>query len=99
MIHPSFETVNFETMEDARQPKTNRELMIQLGEQVKKLSEALDRFADRLEKFEEEKVVAILERISKLERWQSEWNGTWKFWIIVGGAAALVFSFLSLLKK
>ena len=85
-------------MEDARQPKTNRELMLQLSEQVKRLSQTIEKFADRLERFEEEKLVAINSRIEKIERWQSEWNGSWKFWIILGGAVTLVVGILSLLK-
>lgn len=98
MIHPTIEIVNFEIMEDARQPKTNRELMLQIGQQVRTLSESINRLTMQIEKIEEQKIKIILEEIDSIKQWRSEWNGTWKFWIIIGGASAIILGILNFLK-
>lgn len=98
MIHPTIEIVNFEIMEDARQPKTNRELMLQIGQQVRTLSESINRLTSQIEKIEEQKIKIILEEIDSIKQWRSEWNGTWKFWIIIGGASAIILGILNFLK-
>lgn len=98
MIHPTIEIVNFEIMEDARQPKTNRELMLQIGQQVKTLSDSINRLTMQIEKIEEHKIKIIVEDVDSLKQWRSEWNGTWKFWIIIGGASAIILGILNFLK-
>lgn len=98
MIHPTIEIVNFEIMEDARQPKTNRELMLQIGQQVRTLSESINRLTSQIEKIEEQKIKIIIEEIDSIKQWRSEWNGTWKFWIIIGGASAIILGILNFLK-
>lgn len=67
---------------NASDPQTDRELMIKIGEEVKRLSESIDRFAEKLENFEEKKLAGIEARVKIIEAWRSEWSGVWKLVII-----------------
>ena len=85
MLHPTFEQVNFETMTDAGKPRTDRELLLKLDSQIQKLSEAIERFGDTLKYIEDKKIAVLEERVDRLVQWRSEWNGSWKLWILISG--------------
>lgn len=72
------------------EPQNDRELMLMIGGEVKRLSEAIDRFADKLENFEENKLVMIDDRIKTLEKWHNQWDGVWKFVTILAVLLSIV---------
>ena len=52
MKHPFGKEAILEEMSNASDPQTDRELLLQLNHQVKRLSDAIESFAEKLEQFE-----------------------------------------------
>lgn len=65
-------------MSDPTKPQNDRELLIMLSEEVKRLSGSIDRFSEKIEIFEEKKLGSFEKRLDKVEKWQSQWAGAWK---------------------
>lgn len=77
------------------EPTTDREIMIQLDGNIQSLRQAIEKFAESLEKLEEGKIKNLEERVTKIEKFVSEWAGAYKL-IAVG---ALILSLISLALK
>lgn len=72
------------------EPITDREIMIRLDGNVTHLSQAIERFANALEKLETIKIKDHELRIKKVERFVSEWAGAYKIIAIVGLVLGIV---------
>ena len=68
---------------------TDREIMIQLDSNIKSLKDAIEKFADSLEKLEQGKIKKIEDRLDNIEKWISQWQGVHKFFIIVSLLASI----------
>jgi len=77
------------------EPTTDREIMIQLDGNIKSLREAIERFAESLEHLEQNRIRTIENRVTKLEKFVSEWSGAYKL-IAIG---ALILSLINLALK
>ncbi len=65
-------------MSSAAEPQNDRELLLDLNQQVKRLSRAIEDFSDKLTIFEEKKIADMEKRVKELEKWQNEWGGVYK---------------------
>ncbi len=70
-------------MGGAAEPKTDRELLLQLNGNVQNLAVAIEKFSEALEKIEVEKIQAQDKRIAALEKVWLQMNGAWKFILVV----------------
>jgi len=57
---------------------TDREIIVRLDANVSQLKDAIIRFEAALLKLEETKVKDHDERLTKIEKWMSEWAGAYK---------------------
>lgn len=78
---------------DVGKPKTQREWILQLSGYLDKLSASIDRLDKTLDEIENKKLVSLEKRITALEKWMQETNGSWK----AVSAAAVVLSIISML--
>lgn len=69
---------------------SDREIMIRLHDNVTTLKEAIERFAKTLENLETIKIKDHEQRLSKVERFVSEWAGAYKIIAIVGLVLGIV---------
>lgn len=76
------------------EPQTDREILIIVNAKVDQLCESIERFAANLEKLETTKVLKLEERVTKIEKWQSEWGGAYKVLAII----AMILSLVSAIK-
>ena len=70
-------------MTDARKPRTDRELLLDVVGRLDNVSESMGRIADTLEKLENNKIASHDVRITKLEKWMNEWGGALKVIVIL----------------
>ena len=75
---------------NAADPKTDRELLLQLSGQMDRLSEAIDRLDDTLKEIENKKLVLFDRRLTAVEKWQYEANGIYKAVVIASGILSIV---------
>lgn len=57
------------------QPQTDREWMMMLSQDVKMLSNSINKFAEKIEIFEERKLVDFDKRMKNIEQWKAQWDG------------------------
>ena len=76
------------------EPITDREIMLKLDSNVSQLKDSIERFAAALEKLEETKIKDHDDRITKIEKWMSEWSGAYK----IIAMAALLMGIFNLIK-
>lgn len=77
------------------EPTTDREIMIKMDGKVDRMCEAVERLADSVEKLETVKFQDHETRISKIEKWQSEWSGAYR----VVAIAALILGAIATIKS
>ena len=85
MLHPTFEQVNFEEMGNSSEPQTDREFMFELSGGIKNLTSAVENLTKEFHDFKNIKVNELIQDINSLKSWRSEWNGSWKLWILISG--------------
>lgn len=79
----------------AKDPKTDRELLLTVVSRLDQVSESMERIASTLEKLENSKIASHDVRITKLEKWKNEWGGALKVVVI----ALLVIQMLNFIWK
>ena len=77
------------------EPQTDREWIMQVDSKVDKMCEAIERLADAVEKLETVKFRDHEIRITKVEKWVSEWSGAYKIIAIL----ALIFGLIGTIKS
>lgn len=77
-------------MANAKDPKTDRELLLYAVDRIGHVSESVERIAKALESLETNKIAGHENRITKLEKWKSEWGGALK----VGVVLLIIFELL-----
>lgn len=87
-------------MENAKDPQTDREFLLQLDQQINNLSKSIDRFTDMLRNLEEKKIAALEKRVQDIESWRLQIMGGWRLMVVLwtilslGGIAAVVKYFI-----
>lgn len=71
---------------------TDREIMIQLDGNIKELKNAIEKFAKSLENLEETKIKELENRVTKVEKWVSEWSGAYKIIAIIALVGNIVLA-------
>ena len=82
----------------AADPQTDRELLLQLNQQLKGLTESINEFSKTLKYLEDKKIAGLEARIDGFDKWRDQISGGWKLavgiWVVLtGGAIALVKAF------
>ncbi len=88
------------------EPKTDRELLLQLNSDVKsmkgefsgsieRLNDTIEKFADTIKVIEEKKLVAIQKEVDELKSWRQEIKGGYKLAMILGGVVAFVLGLIA----
>lgn len=82
----------------AADPQTDRELLLQLNQNVKGLTESINEFSRTLKYLEDKKIAGLEARIDGIDKWRDQISGGWKLavgiWVVLtGGAIALVKAF------
>ena len=85
-------------MANSRDPQTDREFLITLSGDINGLRKSIETLSNKIENFEEKKLVHVQNQIDDLNLWRSQWNGVWKFWLILSVAISLVLGFLNFVK-
>lgn len=67
----------------AAEPKTDRELLLQLNGNVRNLADSIEKFSESLEKIEVEKIQALDKRIGSLEKVWLQISGAWRFVLVM----------------
>lgn len=66
---------------------------------IERLGEAVDRLTEELTKIDDRRLVPLEERVTKIERWQSEWSGSYKVLSILALFASIGALILNIMKK
>lgn len=66
------------TKQNAADPQNDRELLLQLAGEVKRLSQSIDKLDRTLEEIENKKMTALEKKITDLDRWKNQEVGKWK---------------------
>lgn len=67
----------------AAEPKTDRELLLQLNGDIKNLTHSVEKLTEVLTVIEEKKIGSIDRRLEAIEKWKTELGGAWKLAIII----------------
>lgn len=78
-------------MSSTADPQTDREWMMQLSGDINGLRKSIETLAEKIEIFEEKKLLVIEDRIKTIDLWISGWGGVWKF-ILIGSAVLAALS-------
>lgn len=83
----------------AAEPQTDRELLLQLNQQLKGLTESITEFSKTLKYLEDKKIAGLEARIDSFDKWRDQISGGWKLavgiWVVLtGGAIAIVKAFM-----
>ncbi len=78
------------------EPITDREELITLNGEIKQLRQTIERYGEALLRLEDTKINDQEERITKIERWWSEWQGVYKLVSLLALALG-IFSTLAVL--
>lgn len=68
---------------DASIPQNDRELLLTLNSEIKKLSSSIIAFSQTLEKIEVQRIGGIEKRVETLEDVWTQMKGGWKFALVV----------------
>ena len=79
-------------------PTSDREWLIQVDGKVDRMCEAVERLAEAVEKLETIKFQNHEVRLSKIEKWQSEWSGAYRVVTILALVLASVATIKSFIK-
>ncbi len=83
-------------MAGAKDPQTDRELLMRLDERLDNLSQSIDRFSGVLKDFEEKKITSLEVRVEAIEDWRLKIAGGWWIMVVIwtvfsaGGIIALI---------
>lgn len=69
---------------DASIPQNDRELLLTLNSEIKKLSSSIIAFSQTLEKIEVQRIGGLEKRVETLEDVWTQMKGGWKFALVVG---------------
>ena len=83
----------------AAEPQTDRELLLQLNQQLKGLADSIHEFSKTLKYLEDKKIAGLEARIDGIDKWRDQISGGWKLavaiWVVLtGGAIAIVKAFV-----
>lgn len=68
---------------DASMPQNDRELLLTLNSEIKKLSSSIIAFSQTLEKIEVQRIGGLEKRVETLEDVWTQMKGGWKFALVV----------------
>lgn len=81
------------TKQNAADPQNDRELLLQLAGEVKRLSQSIDKLDKTLEEIENKKIAGLEKKLENLDKWKNQEVGKWKALTII----VAVLSVLSLI--
>lgn len=87
------------TQGGAAAPQNDRELLLQLNQEIKGLALSITEFSKTLKYLEEKRIAGLEERLDSIDKWRDQISGGWKLavgiWVVLtGGAIAIVKSFM-----
>jgi len=82
MIHP-FENTLILDMSNAGEPQNDREFLISLKGEFRRLSDTMDRLVKAVEYLEEKKMSEFDKRLELIEDWKQEIAGSWKTIVVI----------------
>ena len=83
MVHPTNNELNLDDMSNAGDPQNDREFLISMKGDIRRLADSVDRLVAAVEYLEEQKISALEKRIAELEGWKQEIAGSWKTIVII----------------
>lgn len=80
-------------------PQTDRELLLQLNQEIKGLAASISDFSKTLKYLEDKKIAGLEERLDSIDKWRDQISGGWKLavgiWVVLtGGAIAAIKAFM-----
>lgn len=70
-------------MADAASPQNDRELLLSLNSEIKRLAQSISEFSHTLQNIEEKKIAGLDDRVKKLEGLWQQIGGGWKLAIVI----------------
>lgn len=70
-------------MTDARKPRTDRELLLDVVSRLDSFGQSMERIAASLEKLENSKIASLEVKVYKIEKWMNEWGGALKLGVVI----------------
>lgn len=83
MIFPFENTLILSDMKNAGEPQNDREFLISMKGDIRRLADSVDRLVQAVEYLEEQKIAAVEKRLAELEAWKQEIAGSWKTIVVI----------------